>query len=397
MTNLPDLRRDRSDAKVAGVCAALARSWNVDPLLVRVGFVVLALVTNGFAGAAYLALAVLIPERGSRSEPVRDLLPFTRAWTSQQLVAAVVAAAFLVGLLVSGSGPGALVVALLVLAIMRWGRGPRPTAPPPPPPPRSEFERLSQAWTQRQQNVELGLPPEWSPEASAPVDPDPYGLYAPDAAPPVAPPPARRRRGVRTWSGVAVGLGLAWGGLGALQASGTTMPWLAWTSATLAVLALGLVVVARPTRARYGRPPGLLAAALLAAGATVVLMTVPPAAATVEPRPEAVRAVAYTASTLPEDESFGMGSRTVDLSGVVVERDRTVRLAGDVGRLRVLLPAEGNVVVRYRVDLGQADVAGRHAAGTEIDAAWSRVAEPGRPTLTLDLAVDVGSLEVVAP
>ncbi len=56
--------RDRTDAKLAGVCAALARTWAIDPVIVRVAFVVLAFLTNGFVIAAYAALWALLPERG---------------------------------------------------------------------------------------------------------------------------------------------------------------------------------------------------------------------------------------------------------------------------------------------------------------------------------------------
>lgn len=397
VTDVPELRRDRADAKVAGVCAALARAWNVDPLLVRLGFVVLVLLTNGFAAAAYLALAVLIPERGARSEPVRDLLPFTRAWSSQKLVAAVVAGAVVLGLVVSGSGPGAIIVALLVLAIMRWGtRARQPAAPHAAAPvPSTEFERLSAVWQQRVSNVRVGLPPDWAP-APAPTDLDPFGLYA-DAAAPAPPHPARRRRSLRTWSGVVLALGLLWAGLAVVQANGVEVPTLAACSATLAVLAVALVAVARPGRAWYGRPRGLLPAAVVAGVTTAFVMVGGPGMAQTGDRPAPTHVVSYTDSTLPAHDSFGMGSRTIDLSGVSVDRDRTVRLGADMGRLRVVLPAEGNVVVNYRVDMGSATIAGTESGGTDIDASWRRVTDDGGPTLTLDVSVDLGALEVVVP
>lgn len=397
MTNL-ELRRDPSGGKVAGVCAGLARSWNVDPLLVRLGFVVAALMTNGFAVIAYLALAVMLPEPGARSEPIRDLLPVTRDWPRQKLLTVVAVATLVLGTIVSASGPGSLVVALLILGIMRWGRRTRPAPPPPAAPPRTEFERLSATWTQRLDNVAAGLPPDWAP-ANAFADPDPYGLYtAPGVAPAAPRHPARRRRALGTWSGVAVGLGLAWTALGATQALGAvTVPTLAWCAATLAVLALALVAVARPARAAYGRPAGLLAASVITALVTgAVMIEAPGIVAGGLPRTSETT-ITYSATALPQDFALDVGSRTIDLTAVTIDRDHTTRLSTDVGRLRVLLPPRGNVVVRYRVDAGSARVGDTRTDGLDTSATWSRVSDPGGPTLTLDLSVDLGALEVVVP
>jgi phage shock protein C len=56
------LYRSRSDRMVAGVCAGLAQYLNVDPVIVRLGFVALAL-TTGLGFLAYIALAVVAPNR----------------------------------------------------------------------------------------------------------------------------------------------------------------------------------------------------------------------------------------------------------------------------------------------------------------------------------------------
>ncbi|MDX6324291.1 MAG: hypothetical protein QOK15_645, partial [Nocardioidaceae bacterium] len=71
--NLKDyrkLRRDREDRKVAGVAGGLGRHLDVDPTIVRVLFVVLAL----FGGAGlvlYGALWLLVPEEASDRTVVR--------------------------------------------------------------------------------------------------------------------------------------------------------------------------------------------------------------------------------------------------------------------------------------------------------------------------------------
>lgn len=392
VTDLPVLRRDRTDAKLAGVCAAVARSWNVDPLLVRVGFVVLMIVTNGFAIGAYLAIWALVPERGAATDaaPIRDLVPQTRTWSTQKLVGWVIGGSVVLGLLTTGSGPGALVIVALAVAILRWGM-PGPAATPtvaPTAEPRTDFERLALAWQQRLDNVELGLPADWTPV----TDPSPMSDAAPFA--PLA--SAQRRGTLRTWSGVAIGLGAAWSTLAALQAGGVSIVPLAWASATLAVLAMALVVVARPARASRGRPRGLLPLAVATGMATVGLMVPAPWSSGTAAAPRGGPVTTYSTTILPADEDVSVGSRTVDLSDVVVIADRTVRFHADMGALRVRLPAQGNVVVICAADLGSISVDGSVSMGPDLEKRWERIGDPTDPTLTIDLSVDVGSIEAVA-
>jgi phage shock protein C len=77
------LRRSRHDRVVAGVCGGLGRYLGVDPVLLRIAFVVLAL-ANGVGVIAYVAAIIVIPEeapgdpvaggRGDRGETGRLLL-----------------------------------------------------------------------------------------------------------------------------------------------------------------------------------------------------------------------------------------------------------------------------------------------------------------------------------
>jgi phage shock protein PspC (stress-responsive transcriptional regulator) len=56
------LYRSKTDRKLAGICGGLGNYFNIDPTLVRVGFVVLAL-PGGLPGVLpYLILWVIIPE-----------------------------------------------------------------------------------------------------------------------------------------------------------------------------------------------------------------------------------------------------------------------------------------------------------------------------------------------
>ncbi|MCC6803501.1 MAG: PspC domain-containing protein [Anaerolineae bacterium] len=57
------LYRSRTDRKLAGVCAGLAEYFDVDPTIVRILFVLLAL-AGGPGLIFYIILALLIPEEG---------------------------------------------------------------------------------------------------------------------------------------------------------------------------------------------------------------------------------------------------------------------------------------------------------------------------------------------
>lgn len=64
------LYRSRSDRMVAGVCGGIAEYFSVDPTLVRVGVVLLGILTQGAVGVAYLVMAVVVPE-----EPIGAAAP----------------------------------------------------------------------------------------------------------------------------------------------------------------------------------------------------------------------------------------------------------------------------------------------------------------------------------
>jgi phage shock protein C len=59
------VRRSRSDRVIAGVCAGLGRYLGIDPVLLRVAFIILAL-ANGLGLIAYVVAWVAIPEEGDQ-------------------------------------------------------------------------------------------------------------------------------------------------------------------------------------------------------------------------------------------------------------------------------------------------------------------------------------------
>jgi phage shock protein PspC (stress-responsive transcriptional regulator) len=72
------LCRRRDDRMLAGVAAGLADWFDVDPTLVRLGFVVLAAL-GGVAVPIYLAAWLLLPEEGVDRSVAEELLARQRA------------------------------------------------------------------------------------------------------------------------------------------------------------------------------------------------------------------------------------------------------------------------------------------------------------------------------
>ena len=58
------LRRSQRDRMIAGVCGGIAEYFDLDPVVVRVGYVLLSVLSAGFPGIlVYILLWVVIPER----------------------------------------------------------------------------------------------------------------------------------------------------------------------------------------------------------------------------------------------------------------------------------------------------------------------------------------------
>jgi len=67
------LYRSRTDRMIWGVCGGLAKYFNIDPVIVRIVFVVLAL-ANGIGILAYIILAIVVPLEGSASTTPKEVV-----------------------------------------------------------------------------------------------------------------------------------------------------------------------------------------------------------------------------------------------------------------------------------------------------------------------------------
>jgi phage shock protein C len=60
--------RSRADKKIAGVCGGLAAYLAVDPVIVRLAFVMAGIASIGFMVVVYIVLAIAVPVEPAASE-----------------------------------------------------------------------------------------------------------------------------------------------------------------------------------------------------------------------------------------------------------------------------------------------------------------------------------------
>ena len=459
MSTISTFHRSAGDAKLGGVCGGVAERWGLDPVLVRVGFVLLALI-GGVGVVLYLAGWLLLPVAGTGRATVDDLFGGAAARWPRELWITVVVVACILSFAVFGAvSPFGIVPALALLAVWWFGyrrpharrdrearAGRTGTAVPatpstlasPTPVPWSEpptpFTQAAAAWQARVQEVQevqevqsgrwgrmpLATPtptaaPTW-PAAPTPApapaavdveqraraaflaEPDPVGLYTEPAAVPAV--RAGSTLAARRLRLVAVSaLGLTWLGLGIADALGVAVGLAVYAGAGLLVVALGLVAATRWGRARGLLPAGvaLAVAAVAAAGFWNPTLSAPADEVT---RGMFGHPVAYTSATaFPVDgDRLDVGSLDVDLTGLTLTSDATYRADVDTGRVLVRTPPGTGVVLRYTVDTGDVRAYGG-SVGSGSDLAGERVLVPpaqGQRTLTLELRIDTGVIEVRA-
>lgn len=429
------LRRSPTDTKVAGLCGGIARYAGVDPVLIRVGCALLAL-SGGVGLVLYLAGWLLIPLEGKQDAPIHDLLgQQARKWSREVWVVLVVTAclvtfAILGSLTPFGFGPAVILALLWYFGYYKnrprpggdaqsalpspltggsapsspgttWSGDPAATmATTPPssyelfssPGPATAFTEAADAWRQRVEEVTR-------PAASPTLDaflaaPDPVQLY-PDApatgssALPVTLSRSRSTSARRLRLLCLATLVLVLGGLGAADAvGGASISSAVYFSAALLVLGVTLVAAAW-----YGRARGLLPVALLLLLATITTSFGPVAHhGDWMPKP-----IVYTsADQLDHPDNREVGRLTVDLSRVPLKSDASYTAHVEMGHLQVTVPQTANVVVHWKVKSGALvmdpqDVQG----GSDLDGTVTASGnDPQGPTLTLNLSVDRGVVEV---
>lgn len=371
LSDYRELRRSATDRKIAGVAGGLARHLDVDPLVVRVVLVVLAI----FGGAGILlygALWLLVPEESDGSSV------FTSEDSTRNvlvIVALVVATliAFTAGL---GTDTGAVwFFSLVLLAVLGFQllRGQRPRAERPAP-------------TYSYAAPPAGAPSAtWTGEGGTPVPP-----YA--AAPQAwAPPPRRRRRGPLLFLPTLALVALVCGLLGLADANGADVP-----DAGYAALALAITGAMMVLGSFFGRAGGLVLLALVS-GVTLA------ATAVAEPSYDGDRdlVVRPTSAAVLDDSYFLPAGRvTVDLTEISEPSaldGRELEVDVNAGEIVVLVPDGVNITLDAQVRYGGAidTPDGDTSDGWNVQQDWSDLgAGDDAPTVDLDLEVAFGHIDV---
>ena len=350
--DLARIRRSRTDRKVAGVAGGLGRHLDIDPVILRVAFVVLTFF-GGVGLLLYVALWLLLPEDGSDWAKVK----LDRRSRSVALV--IVGALALLLLVQHGwwGGGGWLFVCLVVVAaavVISTQLPHRGDTRPPPSPPAS--------------------PPAGYPPPSYAVSEQPR---------PVNP---RKKGPILFWFALAV-IAVALGTLGVADLAGADVAPSAYPATALGVTAVFLLI-----GSFYGRAGGLVLVGLLAA-ATTVGTTI------------ADRWDPHTTSYVPVDSSQVRDSYTMDVGEVVLDLSdvadpealdgREITVHGNLGHLDIRVPSDLTVVANTHVSgIGGINAFGRDGGGidTELDAVHSGGA--GAPRLTIDVELHVGGIDV---
>lgn len=395
--DLARLRRTSLDRHVAGVAGGIARHLDIDPVVVRVAFVVLTF----FGGAGllvYVACWVFVPA-DNEPEATIELEPRTR--TAVLIGVGLLAALATVGDLAGGNAFDGfwfplplIVIGLLAYLVLT----------------RRDRRQQRRAWYAAQaQQAAYGAPGQAATGAAPPFGPTghPVTSVPPSYGPPVPPPgtpgappvqpygyvpPPRRPRDPRkrgpilfwyTLGLVAVALGF----LGILDGAGVDV-----ADAAYPALALGVIAAMLLVGAFFGRAGGLIFLGIVAALGV--------AGATATDRWDGSERTETPQSAAAVDDEYwvGAGEIVVDLSEVpdVDKLDgQHIDIGAGMGRVELVVPREMSVDVQAEVG-GPGDVSlfGRHESGINVNAERFVDAGEDAPTLDVDAFVGVGEIEV---
>lgn len=367
MKDLGRLRRSVTDRHVAGVAGGLARHLDVDPILVRVAFVIGAF----FGGAGlllYFAAWLFVPEEGSQEQPL--------GLDERSRVAVLVIAAALALLAAVGDWAGAYwfpwPIALLALGVLWF----------------VQRDRRTRTWAPY-----AGPAPTAGPATDPATggQPYPHDLTAPGAPiPPIdysrlRPQNPRKRGPVLFWFTLAL-IALAEGTLLVVDLAGVGVLPSAYPALALAITAAMLLL-----GAFWGRAGGLILVALLAAGATWAT------AASEQWESQTLRYAPQQASEVRDTYELHGGQLVLDLSQVEDPEalaGREVRVDAGAGQVEVIVPTGLDVLANTDVGVGSLTVFGDQSEGLGINRTGSHTGDDSTVDLTVDIDLGVGEVVV---
>jgi phage shock protein PspC (stress-responsive transcriptional regulator) len=377
MRDLGRLRRSLDDRRVAGVAGGLARHLDVDPLILRVAFVVLAF----FGGAGLLlygACWLLVPEDGSDEAAITlD----DRSRTIALLAVGVLAAFALLG---DTWGvfwfPWPLAIIALVVLLLVTRKDRRSSAPPPGSP-GGEVAPTDETWE-----------PAPTQYGTAYRGPGPYQdttaqgpPYTYQGSTYVAPPRNPRRRGpILFWFTLAL-IALGIGILGIIDVAGVPVADSAYPALTVGITGIMLLV-----GSVYGRAGGLILLGLMATLGMVA------ATAAGQWKGDVIRETPVTSAEVQGTYDFDAGELVLDLTQVRDPEEldgRNIRVEGGAGRIDLIVPDAMDVRVHGQVGgPGAITLFGQQQGGIDQIGQGFHDGGPDAPRLTIDAELGVGEI-----
>lgn len=369
----------RPEGKViAGVCSGIAAFTGVDPVAVRIGFVIGALFSGGLVLLAYLICWLVMP-MAPEGEPL-PAAPRADWGNSTQWIAigAILLGAFLLFRNIFDFRPGIFWGLLLVgVGVALWGRGFVFGGPP-------NGDRDPKVRPAAPTSV-TGAAIGGGSSVAAPPPPPP--LRTPTVSPASPTPPASRRepsilgRLVVGAAALAVGLSVLFDNLGAIRLSPKTI-----VVVLLLIVGAGLLIGTFWGRARWLIFPGIALASVL--GLLSLTPNFPASAGERLWRPASL-------SELRQDYNLGAGELVLDLSRLDFGgHKRVVEPSVGFGEIIVIVPDNVGVVADAQVGAGQVDLFRRTSEGLGVNQHVRSRGQSGGGLLDVDARVGFGEVTV---
>lgn len=356
--DLGRIRRSTTNKRIAGVAGGIARHLDIDPVVVRIAFVVLALFGGGGI-LLYGACWLFVPDERTHQAVINV---DHRSRTVILAIVGVLAGLSAIGDSLGGFGfPWPMVVIAIGIVVM-----------------------LSM---KNRYHGPLGEEPAAQPGADEPGAPS-YAGYRPPAPLPEDP---RRNGPVLFWFTMALSL-VAIGVLLTLELAGVDLHPAAYPAAVVGACGLMLLV-----GAFYGRAGGLIPIGLLAALTTLLLSVATPVSGDLLSVGQ-TKVSPDTLADLDERYAVGMGEIKIDLTETDLEGAENQALDLDVGmgHIQVLVPEKG-LAVEVDADIGIGEIKLFDDKYSSSIDDYHRDGDADDPLLTITADGRIGQIEILTP
>ncbi|MFD1149927.1 PspC domain-containing protein [Saccharothrix hoggarensis] len=378
-------RRPHDGRKIAGVAAGIARRYQIDPVIVRVAFVAMAL-CNGAGVLVYLLGWLWLAQSDDEVSAAEALLGRGRSSTPTALTVllglAVIPAT---GFFVDGGFTmvGGVLLSIGAIYVLHRGRGQlnRPETTP-------AFGMGDEVSTEEQATARV-TPPAWDPLGAAPFAwdlPEPGATAEPVGA---EPRPVRRRSRVG-----AVAFGLALVVLAGSLVSAERWDWFTAPHVIgLLVAVLGAGMLFGALRGGGGRGLIWLVVPLSFVG---VAMTSLDLEGVDSDQVGASHAKPTSVEQVQDRYSASIGEVVLDLTGLPNQGKVTTEVEVGLGNAEVTVPADADVTVTCRTDLGAVQCLGQESEGeSRHEEVTDHGADgPGGLEIVLDVRSEIGQVVV---